>query len=161
MYFKRKRNFTLVEVMIAVFIVSVSSVAIYSVMMASKTSLFASRLHLEGQRYSYDVAMDIWRSSKSDLESKYNLEKVNSFNIKDSSDYFVSSKSLSSEKATDLTTDLRKYGGQVEVAFSKLLNPDTNSSNQENIGYRVDVTVRWSYRAPMSYTTTVYKYFTD
>ncbi len=154
------RNFTLTEVMIAVFIVSISTLGLYSIMMLAKESVVASRLRLEAQRYSYDVANRLLRTTKENLDSGWSIVHVNSFYLDGYPDYLVSTTKYSDEDTTELTTDLRGYKGKVEVVLSNLLNPDTFSNNQ-HAGYRIDVTVRWTFKQPLSYTTTVYKYFVE
>lgn len=164
-------RFTLVEVMVAIFVVSVSSLGIYSCLMFARTNALNSRLRLEAQRFSYDEAHRILRKSREEINTEFDgftwensappvsIEKgIESLY----NDYEVSKKSKTQDNYLDLTTDLRDYNCLVQYVLRQLLNKEGNI-----VGCRADVTVKWTppqvmWTSPQGkgrfYTTTVYRY---
>ena len=159
------RFFTLIEVMVALFIGSLSAIAIYSTILLVNHVMIESRVRLEAQRVSYDFATRLYKMSRSELEDDFDADEgLFEFAVLNSDDYIMPDTRKIADDYLDLTPDLRLYSGFVQCFFTNIVNPDTNSNNQQ-WGYQIDVSVQWSLNSDdedsPAYTTTVYKYFAE
>lgn len=146
-------NFTLVEVLIAVLIVSVSVFGIYSCLMFAKSNVLNSRLRLEAQRFSYDELHRILRNSREQNDAEFGEgAQVKTMSIGNCAGYEISSKSLTTEDHLDLTPDLRDYSAVIQYARSTIFDDGLK-------GYRWEVMVMWTFDGrSLSYSSTAYKY---
>ena len=67
-YAVRRNSFTLIEVMIAMVIVSVALMGIYTTMTMARRFVVASRYHLEAERIAYDQARAMSQMNYEDLK---------------------------------------------------------------------------------------------
>jgi prepilin-type N-terminal cleavage/methylation domain-containing protein len=148
----RKRAFTLVEVLIAVLVITISSLGLYSATLSAKRIMYAGRVRLEAQRFSYDLAYKILHMSVTNQANFVN--KLSPF-VGDINAgykwYDAPSGTMTTNDQVDFSVDLRKLAGFVNVNHSLFL---------DGRGVKVEVVVSWANSAghTLSYTTTIYRH---
>lgn len=146
-----KRSFTLIEVLIAVLIVTISSLGLYSAVLSAKRVMYAGRVRLEAQRFSYDLAYKMLHMPAIDQADF--ITQLSSYSGSIDEDYQwydAPTGSKSSADQVDLSVDLRNRVGNVNVSNAIFL---------DGRGVKVGVSVSWANVAgnTLSYTTTIYR----
>ena len=147
-----KRSFTLIEVLIAVMIVTISSLGLYSAVLSAKRVMYAGRIRLEAQRFSYDLAYKMLHMPAADQADF--LTKLSTYNGTIDADYQwydAPSGSKTADEQMDLSVDLRNRVGKVNVSNAIFL---------DGRGVKVGVMVSWTNAGGdiLSYTTTIYRH---
>ena len=162
-----KRNFTLVEALIAVMIVGLSSLGLYSALMTAKKVSYGSRIRLEAQRFSYDIAHKIMKLPVSELQpfiDEMNNVTGHLIGEGNNSEYKpIKAASTTTIDVTSFNVHLGQVDGKLTIeTFDQVLNSDGDTIKEgELYAKRIDTKVEWTAPtgATLNYPTTIYRYF--
>ncbi|MCK5834112.1 MAG: prepilin-type N-terminal cleavage/methylation domain-containing protein [Lentisphaeria bacterium] len=162
-----KNSFTLIEALIAVMIVGLSSLGIYSALMTAKKVSYGSRIRLEAQRFSYDLGLKMLKLPDNELQPF--IDKMNNVNGHligggNNSEYTpIKAASTTTFDVTSFNVYLGQVDGKLTIATD---NQATNSDGDtikegELYAKRIDTIVEWTTPtgATLNYSTTIYRYF--
>ncbi len=162
-----KRNFTLIEALIAVIIVGLSSAGLYSALMTAKNVSYGSRIRLEAQRFSYDISNKMMRLSKAELQTfitEMNAVTDQLIGDGNNKEYIpLKGASTTTDDSTSLNVHLSQVAGKLIITQNDQTKDDKDDNLKEGdlFAKRIDIKVEWTAPtgATLDYTTTIYRYF--